>query len=70
MEDTVAALFELATARSAGIGAMLRGCSDDGSDSSEKIVAHFDQKPPATLRYVAVGRSSRSLPLLSGGASG
>src|SRR3954470_17925779 len=29
-----------------------------------------ERKPPVTFRYVAMGRSSRSLPLLSGGGSG
>ncbi len=47
-----------------------RCCSNDGSHASEQIGSPLERKPPVTLRYVAVGRNSRSLPLLSGGTSG
>src|SRR4051812_6106368 len=44
--------------------------ANNGSNGGEQISPQFERNPPVTLRYVAVGRSSRSLPLLSGGASG
>jgi len=37
---------------------------------AKRSAPQFERNPPVTLRYVAVGRNFRSLPLLSGGASG
>jgi hypothetical protein len=38
--------------------------------SANRSAAHADRNPPVTLRCVAVGHTSRSLELLSGGTSG
>src|SRR6478736_3651394 len=38
--------------------------------AAKRSAPQSERKPPVTLRYVAVGRSSRSLPLLSAATSG
>jgi hypothetical protein len=38
--------------------------------AANRSACQWERKPPVTLRYVAVGRNSRSLALLPGGASG
>ena len=53
-----------------GIGAMSRGCADDGSDSSEQIGAPVRSKATGHLAVCGGWPQFRSLPLLSGGASG
>src|SRR5271157_1030689 len=37
---------------------------------ANRSAPHLERNPPVTFRYVAVGRNSLSLPLLSGGTSG
>src|SRR5437763_14946796 len=40
------------------------------SMAAQRSGPQAERNPPVTLRYTTIGRRSRSLPLLSGGASG
>ena len=46
------------------------GGVDDRLEGGAQVRPQAERKPPVTFRYTTIGRRSRSLPLLSGGASG
>ncbi len=53
-----------------GVDTPARGGADDGSLGGEQVASYSERKSPMTSRSVKVGRSSRSLPLLSAAISG